>query len=115
MDSDVVIGNEMMIEEMLNEYAERFRKRARIGDGKLAAGFITASLIYCTGSMAILGAVQDGVGSAPNILYAKAALDAIISVALASAMLMLALSALAATPVMAAAVMTGPAVAILTV
>ena len=57
-----------------------------MGHEKLAAGFITASLIYCTGSMAILGAVQDGVGQAPGILYAKAALDMIISVALASAM-----------------------------
>jgi len=81
-----VIGELLAIEKRLDAFAEGFRKRAHLGHDKLAAGFITASLIYCTGSMAILGAVQDGVGQAPNILYAKAALDMIISVALASAM-----------------------------
>jgi len=81
-----VIGELLAIEKRLNAFAEGFRKKAHLGQDKLVAGFITASLIYCTGSMAILGAVQDGVGSAPTILYAKAALDAIISMALASAM-----------------------------
>lgn len=81
-----VIGELLAIEKKLDAFAEGFRKRAHLGHEKLAAGFITASLIYCTGSMAILGAVQDGVGRTPTILYAKAALDMIISVALASAM-----------------------------
>jgi uncharacterized membrane protein YqgA involved in biofilm formation len=34
--------------------------------------------------MAIMGAIQDGSGAAPSILYAKAALDGIAAVALAS-------------------------------
>jgi len=81
-----VIGEALAIGKRLDDFAEGFRKRTHLGHDKLAAGFITASLIYCTGSMAILGAVQDGVGQAPSILYAKAALDMVISVALASAM-----------------------------
>ena len=81
-----VVGELLAIEKRLDAFADGFRKRAHLGHGRLAAGFITASLIYCTGSMAILGAVQDGAGQAPTILYAKAALDMIISVALASAM-----------------------------
>ena len=81
-----VIGEALGIELRLDAFAARFQKGAHEGHGKLAAGFITASLIYCTGSMAILGAVQDGIGKEPSILYAKAALDMIISVALASAM-----------------------------
>jgi hypothetical protein len=81
-----VAGEALCIEKRLDAFAARFQKGAHVSHGKLTAGFITASLIYCTGSMAILGAVQDGVGQTPSILYAKAALDMIISVALASAM-----------------------------
>ena len=81
-----VIGEALGIEMRLDAIAARFQKGAHEGHVRLAAGFITASLIYCTGSMAILGAVQDGMGKEPGILYAKAALDMIISVALASAM-----------------------------
>ena len=80
------IGELVGIERRLDSFAESFSKRAHLGHEKLSAGFITASLIFCTGSMAILGSVEDGIGQAPNILYAKAALDAIISVALASSM-----------------------------
>lgn len=82
----VAIGEVAGIERRLDAFAIWFRKRAHVGDGRLAAGFVTASLIFCTGSMAILGAVEDGIGQEPKILYAKAALDALISLGLASAM-----------------------------
>ena len=45
--------------------------------------FLT-SLLYCVGAMAIMGALQNGMGDTPTILYAKAALDGVASIALAS-------------------------------
>ena len=50
----------------------------------MAEAFVTASLLYCIGAMAIMGALQDGLGDEPTILYAKSALDGIASVALTS-------------------------------
>jgi uncharacterized membrane protein YqgA involved in biofilm formation len=47
-------------------------------------GFVTASVLFCTGSMAILGSFEDGMGKFPQILYTKSIMDGIISVALAS-------------------------------
>jgi uncharacterized membrane protein YqgA involved in biofilm formation len=55
-------------------------------DGKghsLVEGFVTASLLYCVGAMAVIGAIQDAAGQ-PHVLYVKAMLDGIGAVMLAS-------------------------------
>jgi uncharacterized membrane protein YqgA involved in biofilm formation len=51
----------------------------------MVEGFVVASLLFCVGSMTILGSLQDGMGS-PNLLYLKALLDGVASIALASAL-----------------------------
>jgi len=50
---------------------------------KFVQGFITASLVYCVGAMAILGSIQDGLGN-PDTLFVKALLDGTISIFFAS-------------------------------
>jgi uncharacterized membrane protein YqgA involved in biofilm formation len=47
-------------------------------------GFITATMLFCTGSMAILGAFEDGMGKPPQLLYTKSIIDGIACVAFAS-------------------------------
>jgi len=49
----------------------------------LVEGFVTASLLYCTGAMTVLGSIQDGLGD-PSLLSLKALLDGTASVALAT-------------------------------
>lgn len=49
----------------------------------LVEGFVTASLLFCVGAMTILGSIQDGLGD-PSLLYLKALLDGLASVALAT-------------------------------
>lgn len=76
-----IIGELIGIEQLLRRYGEHLQERFS-SQGKIAEGFVTASLLYCVGAMAIMGALQDGVGDQPTILYAKAALDGIASIAL---------------------------------
>ena len=78
-----ILGELLRIEARLEDLGNRIGDRFQ-GSGQVAEGFVTASLLYCVGAMAIMGALQDGLGSRPDILYAKAALDGIASVALAS-------------------------------
>ncbi|MDR1883266.1 MAG: DUF554 domain-containing protein [Prevotella sp.] len=47
-------------------------------------GFITASMLFCVGSMAILGAIEEGLGKSPDLLLTKSVMDGISSIALAS-------------------------------
>jgi len=78
-----LIGECLGIEKRLEEFGLHLQKRFS-GMGKIAEGFVTASLLYCVGAMAIMGALQDGMGGEPTILYAKAALDGVASIALTS-------------------------------
>jgi len=78
-----LLGELLNIEGRLEAFGRRLQLRFA-GAGKIAEGFVTASLLYCVGAMAIMGALQDGLGGEPTILYAKSALDGIASVALTS-------------------------------
>ena len=78
-----IIGEGIGIEKRLESFGEHLQRRFS-GMGKISEGFVTASLLYCVGAMAIMGALQDGLGGKPTILYAKAALDGIASIALTS-------------------------------
>ena len=78
-----MIGELLGIERRLEQFGEKLQQRFSAG-GKIAEGFVTASLLYCVGAMAIMGALQDGLGGKPTILYAKAALDGVASIALTS-------------------------------
>jgi len=76
-----IIGELIGIEQQLRRFGDYLQKRFS-SHGMIAEGFVTASLLYCIGAMAIMGALQDGAGEQPTILYAKAALDGIASIAL---------------------------------
>ena len=60
----------------------------RLGDSAegFASGFITTSLIYCTGSMAVLGSFEEGLGGYPSLLLAKGLIDGLTSVAMAASL-----------------------------
>jgi uncharacterized membrane protein YqgA involved in biofilm formation len=90
-----LIGEAVGIEAALERFGQWLRRvasrvpvfRAATGEGEhqMVEGFVVASLLFCVGSMTILGSLQDGVGS-PNLLYLKALLDGVASIALASAL-----------------------------
>ena len=82
-----VIGEWLRIEDRLEAvgaWAER-----RIGRGSesnVARAFVTSSLLFCVGPMTVLGSIQDGLGQPPLLLYTKALLDGISSVAIGAAL-----------------------------
>jgi uncharacterized membrane protein YqgA involved in biofilm formation len=78
-----LVGELLGIEARLEAFGRGLQQRFA-GTGKIAEGFVTASLLYCVGAMAIMGSLQDGLGGEPTILYAKAALDGVASIALTS-------------------------------
>ncbi|MGE5483644.1 MAG: DUF554 domain-containing protein [Ignavibacteriales bacterium] len=79
-----VIGESLRIERRLEGLAGRLGSRFSAGRGEFARGFMTATLIYCTGSMAVVGAIQDGLQGRHDILYTKAILDGVTSMMLSS-------------------------------
>lgn len=75
----------------LDAQFERFgewlkHKTGSDGDNQFTNGFVSASLTVCIGAMAIMGSIQDGMYGDYSILLAKAILDFIIVLIMASSM-----------------------------
>lgn len=51
---------------------------------RFTEGFITATMIFCLGSMSILGALEDGMGERPTLLFTKSIMDAVTAMILTS-------------------------------
>ena len=87
-----VAGSLLNIENAMNRlgaYAER--KLARPGAGgaeenEFAKGFVTASLVFCVGAMAVVGALDSGLRGDHSTLIAKSALDCVAAMVFAGSM-----------------------------
>ncbi len=80
------LGEWIDIEKRLESFGDLIQNRMKNVGGNFSEGFVTASLIFCVGSMAIMGAMQSGLAGNHEVLFAKSALDVIASLIFASAM-----------------------------
>lgn len=79
-----VAGEFLRIEERLERLGNWLeRKLSRVG-GDIAKGFVTASLLFCVGSMAIVGSLESGLAGNHQTLFAKSVLDGVSSIVFAS-------------------------------
>lgn len=83
-----IIGESIDIELRLQHLGQWLeRKFAKNGQGTgFTKAFVTASLIYCVGAMAIMGSLESGLRGNHNILFAKSMLDGISAIVFASSM-----------------------------
>ncbi len=87
-----VIGAAINIELRMNQlgaFAQRKLERHIVREegqepNAFAKGFVTASLVFCVGAMAVVGALNSGIRGDHSTLIAKAALDGVASVVFAS-------------------------------
>lgn len=78
-----VINIEKKLETMSNRIEMLVNKYYK---GKIKDGFLTATLLFCIGSMAIIGTIESTLSNNHDTLYAKSILDGITSVIFASTM-----------------------------
>ncbi len=81
-----LLGEWIDIEKRLEKLGDQLGKRFSKSESGLANAFVTASLVFCVGSMAIVGALKSGLLGDHQTLYAKAVLDGITSIIFASSM-----------------------------
>lgn len=79
-----LIGEWIDIEGFLAGLGEKVQKRYSQPESNFTKGFVTASLVFCVGSMAILGSLESGLTQNHDILFAKSALDGITSLVFAT-------------------------------
>ena len=78
----ILVGEALNIEGKLEQVGLYLGKRfSQKGEtGAFAKGFLTTSLIYCVGAMAIVGSIQDGLNGDASTLYTKAMIDGLSAI-----------------------------------
>ncbi len=79
-----LIGEVLKIEKRLENVGLWFQRKIPSKGGSFSDGFVTASLVYCVGAMAIVGALEDGLSGNPSTLFAKSILDGVSAVIFAA-------------------------------
>lgn len=82
-----IIGELIGIENGFERLGQWLREKSGNGsDKQFVNAFVTASLTVCVGAMAIVGAIQDGIGGDYSTLAVKAVLDFIIIAVMTSSL-----------------------------
>jgi len=84
-----ILGEWWQIEQRLEQLGNALKSRFSHAFGgqnhsRFVEGFLTASLLFCIGPMAILGSIQDGLTGDYSLLATKAIMDGIAALAFAS-------------------------------
>ena len=81
-----VFGELMQLEEKLNQLGLWLERKmgsvGSTGKGSIAEGFVTATLIFVIGAMAIIGALDSGIRGDHDVLYTKGLIDGFTSIIL---------------------------------
>jgi hypothetical protein len=84
-----ILGSLLRLEQRVEGLGGRLQRRLAGETGtaeraRFIEGFVTASLVFCTGPLTILGSLSDGLGHGADQLYLKATLDGFAAVAFAA-------------------------------
>ena len=79
-----VIGTLLNLDGHLESLGNKIENKFSNGNGKIADGFVSATLLFCVGAMTIVGSLQSGLSGNHEMLFTKSILDLISSIVLAS-------------------------------
>lgn len=81
-----LLGEMADLEGKLNRFGELLTQIIGSRFGDVGKGFVTATLVFCIGAMAIVGSIQEGLTGDASIIYAKSLIDGIVAVIFAASM-----------------------------
>ena len=86
-----IVGSLLRIEHRLEQAGHWLQRRFARGDdgtgrARFVEGFVSASLVFCIGPLAVLGAISDGLGHGIDQLLLKSVLDGFASLAFAASL-----------------------------
>lgn len=81
-----IIGEFIDIEGKLDKFGAFIESKIKNKQSNIALGFVTCTLVYCVGSMAIVGSIQSGLTGNHEILFSKAVIDGVTAVSFAATM-----------------------------
>lgn len=81
-----VIGEVIDIDDKLKRLGDRIEKKLGRGEKSISEGFVTASLLFCIGAMAVVGSLESGLTGNHKTLFAKSVLDGITAIMFTSSL-----------------------------
>lgn len=79
-----ITGELLRIDVYLDKFSNFLKRKTKSGNENFSNGFISSFLLFCMGSMTILGAFEEGINGNSDLLFAKSVLDGFSSIALAA-------------------------------
>ena len=80
-----IIGEALELEDRIQRGGEALKRTLKSGNSKFAEGFVSTTLLFCIGSMAILGPLEEGLGGPMTTTLTKATLDFFAAMAFGAA------------------------------
>ncbi len=79
-----ILGELVHLQTWMESWGDVLKAKIKAKDTRFTEGLITAFLIFCVGSMTIMGALNEGLSGDRELLLIKSILDGFTSIALAS-------------------------------
>ena len=79
-----ILGEVIHLDDKMNDLAGNLQRLFRLESATFSEGLITAFLLFCVGSITIVGAIEEGIRGNRELLLIKSLMDGITSIALAS-------------------------------
>ena len=77
-------GTALRLGDRLQKLGDRIQSHIKFGDGRFSDGFVSCTILYCVGAMAITGGIQGGLNNDHQILYLKSVMDGVTAIFFAS-------------------------------
>lgn len=79
-----IMGELIGLEDWMSSLSDRLKSLVGAEDSNFTEGLITAFLLFCIGSMTIVGALEEGLNRNRSLIYVKSTLDGFTAIALAA-------------------------------
>jgi len=79
-----IVGEWLRLEDRANLLGDKLKKLVRSKHDRFTEGLATSFILFCVGSLTILGALQEGLTGNPELLWTKATLDGFGAIILSS-------------------------------
>ena len=81
-----LIGEALRLEDRVESLSELLKRKIGSKEDKFSTGFVTAFMLFCLGTLTILGSLEEGMGKEPTLLMTKSVMDGFSAIALAAVM-----------------------------
>lgn len=82
----VLLGELLDLDKRINSLGDKIQTLMKGKGGNVSQGFVTASLLFCVGSMAVVGSLDSGISHDHDIIITKSVIDMVSAILFASTM-----------------------------